>query len=94
MNRSRKVKGVNSYERELNFDVLNFLNNKIDTQNKVLWLDACCGEGNAMIQTAIELKGFGEVRAQKKMTLNITKSGSDGLTANFAAIEVINKIEK
>ncbi len=54
MNRKRKATGVNSYEKDLKLDPIIFLSEKLLESNleKVKWLDICCGEGNALIQTA------------------------------------------
>lgn len=51
MNRKRQSVGVNSYQKDLNFNPIDFLQNRHD-QNEISWLDLCCGEGNALIQAA------------------------------------------
>jgi SAM-dependent methyltransferase len=56
MNRKRVATGVNSYEKELYFNPAEYLNALLATQGAVKWLDLCCGEGNALIQYAKELK--------------------------------------
>ena len=52
MNRKRKASGVNSYEKELGFKPETFLNACLEIQDKVKWLDLCCGEGGALLQYA------------------------------------------
>ena len=52
INRERNFLGSNGYERELGFDPLTHLKEKIVTDCPVAWLDLCCGTGKALIQTA------------------------------------------
>ncbi|MBV8253963.1 MAG: class I SAM-dependent methyltransferase [Chitinophaga sp.] len=60
MNRKRVAVGVNSYEKDINFNPTVFLDTKLSAQPQVSWLDLCCGEGNALIQYAqtIATKGL------------------------------------
>ncbi len=51
MNRQRKATGINSYEKDIGLNPIQFLENRI-TQSAIHWLDLCCGEGNALIETA------------------------------------------
>ena len=51
MNRSRAAIGVNSYAQDIGFDPILFLQERA-TEQRVRWLDLCCGEGNALIQAA------------------------------------------
>lgn len=52
MNRSRNASGLNSYEKEFRFQPAQLLLQYIDRNGSVLWLDLCCGEGRALIQSA------------------------------------------
>lgn len=52
MNRERKCLGGNSYEKELSFNIIEFLKQRIKTEEKVKWLDLCCGQGKALIEAA------------------------------------------
>lgn len=52
MNRERKASGVNSYEQEFNFKPEEYLEKKIKENGRAVWLDLCCGQGNALMQTA------------------------------------------
>ena len=52
MNRERNLLGSNGYDRELGFNPLDFLKERIATGHPVAWLDLCCGTGRAMIQAA------------------------------------------
>jgi SAM-dependent methyltransferase len=54
MNRERRVCGGNSYEKELGFDIIDFLQARLrhDRQERVRWLDLCCGSGKALIEAA------------------------------------------
>ena len=59
MNRERQAIGINSYEKDIGLNPLDFLLKKQE-QKSVRWLDLCCGKGNALIQTAkiLEEKGL------------------------------------
>jgi SAM-dependent methyltransferase len=50
MNRGRGFFGVNSYQRELHFDISQFLADRVRTQGQAVWYDACCGQGRALIE--------------------------------------------
>lgn len=52
MNRERGCAGGNSYEKELALNPIEFLNQRLQTQSKVSWLDICCGAGKALIEVA------------------------------------------
>ena len=52
MNRERGVAGVNSYEKELGFNPLRFLDDRLPHADAVSWLDLCCGRGRALIDAA------------------------------------------
>ncbi|MCE3225824.1 MAG: hypothetical protein K0S32_375 [Bacteroidetes bacterium] len=52
MNRARNSSGINSYEQELKFKPEDYLEELIKKTGKAAWLDICCGEGKALIQTA------------------------------------------
>ena len=83
MNRERNASGVNSYEKELKIKPEVFLENHIHQFGQVKWLDICCGEGKAIIQTAeylstkglqekAFLKGVDLVKAFQPIPLSIT----------------------
>lgn len=59
MNRKRQASGVNSYEKEFKFKPEEYLVSKIQKFGHTSWLDLCCGEGNALIQTANYFNGKG-----------------------------------
>ncbi|MBI3218796.1 MAG: methyltransferase domain-containing protein [Bacteroidetes bacterium] len=52
MNRERNASGVNNYEQEFNFKPEEYLEKKIKENGSASWLDLCCGQGNALMQTA------------------------------------------
>lgn len=52
MNRKRNASGVNSYAQEIRFEPEQFLKNFIEEYGRVKWLDLCCGQGNALLQSA------------------------------------------
>ena len=51
MNRKRIAFGINSYEKEIKLNPIKYLISKYKDR-KLSWLDLCCGEGNALIQSA------------------------------------------
>lgn len=57
MNRERGLSGVNSYERELRFDIAVWLETRVRERGRAVWLDACCGAGLALQQAAAEWAG-------------------------------------
>jgi SAM-dependent methyltransferase len=57
MNRQRSLAGVNSYTRDLHFDVLAFLRQRLAQRGRVDWLDLCCGTGRALIEAGRALEG-------------------------------------
>jgi ubiquinone/menaquinone biosynthesis C-methylase UbiE len=52
MNRERLCVGGNSYQKELSFDIIEFLKKRLRTQKQTAWLDLCCGSGKALIEAA------------------------------------------
>lgn len=56
MNRKRQATGINSYEKEFKFKPEDFLEDCLRKNGKASWADICCGEGNALIQTAQTLQ--------------------------------------
>lgn len=58
MNRERRLRGVNSYTRELGFDPLDVVMARLrpDGDHEVAWLDLCCGEGRALVEAAQEIE--------------------------------------
>ena len=55
MNRERNASGINSYEKELRFQPEQYLRRHLGQFGHVKWLDVCCGEGKALLQSAIFL---------------------------------------
>ncbi|MFK7905044.1 MAG: methyltransferase domain-containing protein [Chitinophagales bacterium] len=66
MNRERKASGTNSYQQEIKFKPEQFLENCILQSGQVKWLDICCGQGNALLQSARFLENE---KLQDKATL-------------------------
>jgi len=52
MNRERVCTGKNSYTKDLNFNILDFLRSRLASGDRVNWLDLCCGRGRALIEAA------------------------------------------
>ncbi|MEH0828682.1 MULTISPECIES: class I SAM-dependent methyltransferase [unclassified Micromonospora] len=59
MNRERQLAGVNSYARELGFNPVDVLTDRLAGAATAGWLDLCCGTGRALIQAAGQLRGMG-----------------------------------
>ena len=59
MNRERNLLGSNGYDRELGFNPLDFLKERITTTHPVTWLDLCCGTGRALSQAARQIHSEG-----------------------------------
>ena len=55
MNREREITGTNSYTRDLHFDILAYLSERIREGREVAWLDLCCGSAPAIAQAARRL---------------------------------------
>src|SRR5258708_16035460 len=70
MNRERNLAGPNSYSRDLGFDVKGFLIERLEKQQRVAWLDLCCGTGKALIQAA-------EICQQEGFSAQISITGID-----------------
>ena len=56
MNRERKAIGVNSYEKEIKLNPIEFILSRKE-EEVIRWADLCCGRGNALIQTAQHFEG-------------------------------------
>lgn len=74
MNRSRGSAGSNSYQKDLSFDVIEFLQQRLVNNDSVNWLDICCGEGRALIETATF---FANQAAGEKSINNLRITGID-----------------
>lgn len=61
MNRERDFLGSNGYDRELGFNPLDILKERVASDRLSAWLDLCCGTGKALIQAAgtVHSEGFG-----------------------------------
>ena len=56
MNRERQAFGDNSYEKELQLNLLGFLKARAEKEEGLRWLDLCCGRGRALVQAARALQ--------------------------------------
>jgi trans-aconitate methyltransferase len=52
MNRERELTGSNGYSKEIGFNPLDYLRDRIVPGHRVAWLDLCCGTGKALIEAA------------------------------------------
>jgi SAM-dependent methyltransferase len=52
MNRERDLAGSNGYDRELDFNPLDFLRGRAADDQEAACLDLCCGTGRALTQAA------------------------------------------
>jgi SAM-dependent methyltransferase len=71
MNRERRCTGSNSYARELQFDPLEFLRERLASQAQATWLDLCCGSGKALIEAAQSLQSEAEALRLKIIGLDL-----------------------
>lgn len=78
MNRERNCLGGNSYEKELSFEIVEFLQKRTKTNQKIRWLDLCCGQGKALIEAA-------NILVKQNLNSNIEITGVD-LVSLFAPI--------
>jgi len=69
MNRERKAIGINSYEKDIYLNPVEFINARLPKGN-VSWMDLCCGQGNALIEVAKLFSG-------KKLENNLSMQGVD-----------------
>ena len=74
MNRSRGCLGGNSYQKDLPIDLIEFLQQKLLSNDSSDWLDICCGEGRALIETAMF---FANRDAAVNSTNNLRITGID-----------------
>ena len=70
MNRERLCFSGNSYQKELSFDILEFLKKRLSSQKQTAWLDLCCGSGKALIEA-------GNVLAAEKSNSELKIIGAD-----------------
>ena len=59
MNRDRGIVGVDSYAKELRFDPLAFVAQRVASRGRATWLDLCCGSGHALMEAAHEFQAAG-----------------------------------
>lgn len=59
MNRERGCRGGNSYVKELSFDPIEFLEERLRSREAIGWLDICCGSGTALIEAACHFGSLG-----------------------------------
>jgi len=60
MNRERGLSGGNSYSRDLAFDPLAFLKDRLSVARHASWLDLCCGSGRAVIEAGERFRSAGQ----------------------------------
>lgn len=94
MNRERNSCGINSYEQELKFKPEEFLLSKIKEYGNTSWIDICCGQGNALIQTS---DYFHKIGLQRNILLegidlinNSCLSDNETQPINFQTQSIIN----
>lgn len=81
MNRGRGLAGSNSYQKDLSFNPVEFLLERLENQESVSWLDIACGEGRALIEAATVLAGD---PSPEKRSKNLQITGID-LAGMFGA---------
>ncbi|EAQ78784.1 class I SAM-dependent methyltransferase [Blastopirellula marina] len=83
MNRQRRMRGANSYERDLKFDLLKYLRLVCQREGRARWLHICCGAGNALVEAA-------DVTAAESLTVEIV--GID-LVGRFCANSEASRLQ-
>ena len=93
MNRGRNLAGTNSYEKDLGFNPVDFLNKRLEIQHEVAWLDLCCGAGRALIQ-ASEAYCTASLDHRVKLTgvdlvpmFDVIRPGAGGIRLVAASVE-------
>ena len=56
MNRERVATGINSYEKDINLNPIEFIKER-KTKSYIEWTDLCCGRGKAIIQVSNHFEG-------------------------------------
>jgi SAM-dependent methyltransferase len=89
MNRERKAKGVNSYEKDIGFDPIKFIENR-SIQHQVSWADLCCGKGNALIEAAQYFKNKNWVGKIDLTGIDLVDYFSDAVELPNLKFDVLN----
>lgn len=87
MNRKRIAKGINSYERDIQFDPIQFIEEKL-VQKNIHWIDLCCGEGNALIQVAKHFEANPKVNNLKISGIDLVDYFNDEVNEYKSLIDV------
>jgi len=84
MNRGRGCLGSNGYQKDLSFNPLDFLQERLVDNKFVSWLDICCGEGRALVETATN---FADLERAENTSFNLQLTGIDlaGMFCSFPA---------
>jgi SAM-dependent methyltransferase len=82
MNRERGCLGSNSYQKDLCFNPIDYLKERSVNNKFVSWLDICCGEGRALIETATN---FADLERAENTSFNLRIIGIDlaGMFCSF-----------
>ena len=84
MNRERRLTGSNGYARELGFNPLDFLTDRLAHRQGASWLDLCCGTGRALVEAAERLGAAGLAAGRRcwrirPLPLGVFEDGPEGL---------------
>jgi SAM-dependent methyltransferase len=81
MNRERRASGGNSYEKELSFNPIEFLEQRLRSRETIAWLDLCCGSGGALIDAATHFGSLGLGSRVSLVGIDLVRmfAGHDGL---------------
>lgn len=74
MNRGRGCLGSNGYQKDLSFNPIDFLKERLVNNKFVSWLDICCGEGRALVETATY---FADLERSENASFNLRLIGLD-----------------
>ncbi|MGE0708619.1 MAG: class I SAM-dependent methyltransferase [Planctomycetota bacterium] len=96
MNRERGIAGTNSYAKDLGFDLVALLAEKLEHQDRVSWLDLCCGTGKALIEAGqeFEKRGLGDrVRVRGVDLVGYFLSVPAGITSLSLEVSPLREFE-
>lgn len=85
MNRERGCLGGNSYQKDLSFNTVEFLEKRLKTNKSVFWLDICCGTGKALIEAATHFTNKCSEDESVQNSLRITGIDLAGMFQAFPA---------
>jgi len=89
MNRERVAFGVNSYEQEIGFNPINFIEKRV-SQPDISWTDLCCGSGNALYQAADYFESKKSVKKISIVGIDLVSYFSSRSTSKILELREMN----